>query len=383
MDDGHEYGRSAEGEAHAQEEAHAAEEGTGAQDDAEEDGREEAGGEEDEHAPVGRARQDAEVAVPESGASAAPRVVVVSTARDEHARAVLAHLSRRRVPAALLDTARFPERAALALRLGGGGWRGGLRQRRAGAVDASRIGAVWWRRPEPYEVAFRGPAADGAYCAADAAVRALLRGRDVLWVNDPDREEPADEKPGQLALAARLGLAVPDSLVTNDPAAARAFVRERAEGETVHKNVTSARALWRTTALARERDRALFASVRHLPLLFQERVPAAADVRVTVVGERLFAAEIDTPGRAPRVDHRSRIARARFRAVHLPRDVEAKVRRLVARLGLAYAAVDLVRRPDGEHVFLEVNPSGEWLFVERRTGQRITAAVADLVARGA
>jgi glutathione synthase/RimK-type ligase-like ATP-grasp enzyme len=66
--------------------------------------------------------------------------------------------------------------------------------------------------------------------------------------------------------------------------------------------------------------------------------------------------------------------------VSLPARLEERLRRLVRALGLAYAAVDLRRRPDGEHVFLEVNPGGQWLFVEQRTGQRITEAMADLLA---
>ncbi|HEX7487613.1 MAG TPA: alpha-L-glutamate ligase, partial [Anaeromyxobacteraceae bacterium] len=80
------------------------------------------------------------------------------------------------------------------------------------------------------------------------------------------------------------------------------------------------------------------------------------------------------------LDFRPDLQRARYRAVALPTGVERRLRRMVRELGLAYAALDLRRRPDGEHVFLEVNPGGQWRFVEQRTGQRITEAVADLLA---
>ena len=315
-------------------------------------------------------------------AGAGSPVLVVSGPQDGHARAVLAELARRRVPAEVVDTARFPGRLAVALRLdGGAGWRGALRD--SGRPLDPRGGTVWWRRPEPYRLhpAFAGPRRDGAYCAADAALSAWWRSLDVRWVNDLDRELAADDKPLQLALAARVGLAVPRSCITNDPGAARAFVLERPEGGTIHKNVVAARALGRTTAVARAGDRALFASVRRLPLLFQERVPAAADVRATLVGDEVFAAEIDFPGGRPALDWRPALRRARVRPVRLPSGVEAGLRRLVRELGLVYGAVDLRRRPDGEHVFLEVNPSGQWLFVERRTRQPITAAVAAALAR--
>jgi glutathione synthase/RimK-type ligase-like ATP-grasp enzyme len=234
--------------------------------------------------------------------STGSKVLVVAPAGDDHAWAVRAALRRRGVPVALLDTNRFPERASLAAALGpgrGAGWTGALNAGRRERIEASEVGAVWHWRPEPYRVdaQFVGPRRAGAFCAAEAALRAFWAALDAAWVNDRASDAAADDKPRQLALAAGLGLAVPLSLVTNDPAAARAFVRSRADGETIHKNVTSAPALWRTTVLARHGDRALFASVRHLPLLFQERVRAEADVRLTVVGDELFATEITLPTR--------------------------------------------------------------------------------------
>jgi hypothetical protein len=38
------------------------------------------------------------------------------------------------------------------------------------------------------------------------------------------------------------------------------------------------------------------------------------------------------------------------------------------------------RTPAGEHIFLEVNPAGQWLFMEQRTGQGITDAFAQHLA---
>jgi glutathione synthase/RimK-type ligase-like ATP-grasp enzyme len=67
-------------------------------------------------------------------------------------------------------------------------------------------------------------------------------------------------------------------------------------------------------------------------------------------------------------------------AIDLPQAVADGLRALMSRLGLAYGAIDLRRRSDGEHVFLEVNPAGQWLFVEERTGQPITEQVAAALA---
>ncbi|HEX7623340.1 MAG TPA: alpha-L-glutamate ligase, partial [Anaeromyxobacteraceae bacterium] len=215
-------------------------------------------------------------------------------------------------------------------------------------LEAERLGTVWWWRPQPY-ASPRGTSEarrDALFCAAEGALGAFWAGTPARWVNDRACDEAADDKARQLAVAARIGLRVPRTLVTNDPAAARAFVAERLEGETIHKNLTSAAGIWRPTALLRRGDRALFASLRQLPLMFQERVRAEADVRVTVVGDELFAAEIVS--RDPdTLDFRPDLQRARYRAVALPAGIERKLRRMVRELGLAYAALDLRRRPDG------------------------------------
>ena len=61
----------------------------------------------------------------------------------------------------------------------------------------------------------------------------------------------------------------------------------------------------------------------------------------------------------------------------MPDEVVVKLRAFMGVLGLIYSAIDMRLTPDGEYVFLEVNPAGQWLFIEDRTGQPITAAVAE------
>lgn len=315
-----------------------------------------------------------------------PPVLVIAGAGDGHARAVLRRLAAAGVPAERLDLARFPGALRLDLRTSARGrWAGRLEGGNGAAVDGG-VRAVWWRRARPFALPLppSGPRWAGVYCACQAAMSAFWPTLEhALWVNHPEADAAADHKPRQLALARRLGLATPESCITNDPAAARDFIARRPPGETIHKNVTSAPAIGRNVRVARADDAALLDSVRHLPLLLQERVRAAADLRVTVVGDDLFAAAIDFPdGRAP-LDWRAGLRRARVRRARLPHDVRERLLRFTRALGLAYAAVDLRRRADGEHVFLEVNPAGQFLFVERRTGQPIADALAALLARGA
>jgi hypothetical protein len=168
--------------------------------------------------------------------------------------------------------------------------------------------------------------------------------------------------------------------VTNDPAAARAFLAVRRL--TVYKALHPERALWRETRLVGSAERRALGAVRIAPVIFQEHVLGDRDVRVTVVGEELFATAIEPRGAAYPWDYRFSWAEASVTACCLPARVGRSVRRLVDRMGLSYAAIDLRRRPDGEHVFPEVNPGGQWLGFAERTGQPIAAAVARLLVGG-
>jgi len=73
------------------------------------------------------------------------------------------------------------------------------------------------------------------------------------------------------------------------------------------------------------------------------------------------------------------VASARIEAVELPDEVQALLHALMARLGLVYGAIDMRLTPDDRYVFLEINPAGQWLFVEQESGQAIAAALARLL----
>jgi glutathione synthase/RimK-type ligase-like ATP-grasp enzyme len=203
----------------------------------------------------------------------------------------------------------------------------------------------------------------------------LLASLDAGWMNDPWRDEVASHKPRQLALAEALGLPVPPTLVTSDPAAARAFLAAHRRSGAIHKALHAAPDDWRPTRRVGKPDLERLEALPLAPAIFQAFVPGV-DVRVTAVGRRLFAAAIDARRTASPDDFRLGWYEARVSPLALPGPLAARLRRLVAALGLEYAAIDLRRRPDGRWAFLELNPAGLWLFVEQRLGLPITAAVA-------
>jgi glutathione synthase/RimK-type ligase-like ATP-grasp enzyme len=311
-------------------------------------------------------------------------IAVVSYPGDPHAEAVIGHLREAGVPVTLLDLSDLPDRATLTIGYENGG-PPRLEYRREGEppLDLRSIRTLWWRRPQVADPAGIVDADVHAFAVNEwqEAVNGLWQLLDARWVNDPVRDEVAARKALQLRVAAEVGLRVPRTLVTSDPDQARAFIEARDGAGTIFKTFACTHEIWRETRLVRDDELGLLDAVRLAPVIFQEYVPADVDLRITAVGGRLFAAAIHSQTTDYPVDFRMSLGQADVAPATLPAEVEERLLELMDRLGLAYGAIDMRRTPAGEHVFLEVNTAGEFLFVEDRTGQPIARAVAELLAR--
>jgi glutathione synthase/RimK-type ligase-like ATP-grasp enzyme len=286
--------------------------------------------------------------------------------------------------AVLLDLADFPQRATIQLSY----MDVVCEQRltvRGESVRLADCKAVWWRRPQgfvPHAEIERASHRQFVSNESQEAFAGLWEGLDALWVNAPRRDLRAGRKAYQLRLAQQLGLRIPGTVITNEPGEALAFIRERGPDRVIYKAFTATQEEWRETRLLRADALDHLDHVRYAPVIFQEYVDADVDVRVTMVGERAFAAAIHSQESAYKVDFRMDWRNTRVDALALPDEVERLLRTLMTELGLVYGAIDMRRTPAGEYVFLEVNPAGQWLFIEERTGQPITQTLADVLAHG-
>ena len=310
-------------------------------------------------------------------------ILILSAEADVHARRVMEVLDEMGREHWLMDLSEFPVQSSLSLGYGmNGGRMRRFRDARERSCDLDAVRAVWWRRPQPFRLDPQVQEQQHqmfALTECREVFQGLWRTLDASWINDPMLDDMAHRKTYQLELAESIGLSVPRTLVTNDPSDARAFIQEQGVGRTIYKPFTGTPAAWRETRLVGEDEVTKLDLVRLAPLIFQEYIEGV-DIRVTVVGDRIFPAEVDVSQGDYPVDFRMNMDQATIGATELPRDVEQKLHTLMKRLGLVYGAVDFRRRADGEHVFLEINPAGQWLFVELQTGQPIARAVAERLA---
>lgn len=319
---------------------------------------------------------------------------MVTDAQDDTANAVVAGLEHFGVPWARFNQAEFPERAELALHPGDPG-AGCLLGPDGDPVPIRDIRTVWIWHPRPADAraGLDGPERTFATEACRCACRSFLDllGYDRFMVNPPWARDLAGDKAHQLRLAVDAGLRVPETIITNSPARARAFCARFPE--TVFKLLNPPRidygdrARWIGTRLLDRGDLEALEGLRRCPGIFQPRIPKRFDLRVTVVGNRVFAAEIHSQA-DPRgaVDFRMALAEdpgALPHAVHrLPGEIRERILVLARKLDLVYCAVDMVVTPRGEYVFLEVNPSGQYGWIEHWTGLPITYALVRMLAHG-
>lgn len=311
-------------------------------------------------------------------------ILIISEQQDPHAQAVMAALTRRgERDVRLLDFRDFPMRMTLGMRIGRSQpGRFALRFPDGAVVDMSQVKSVWWRRPQAFGLPSEGLTPEARHFALSetaTAFQGMWQASRALWVNDVVRDAAASHKPWQLEVARDVGLSIPETLITNDPQTALGFWTEH-DGEVVYKPFLQTWHAWRETRkLSREEIR-LLPAVRTAPVIFQRLVPGAADLRVTVIADRVLAAAVDLSKLEYKLD--VRLNQQAYETHALPAEIEQRLLALMRRLGLEYGAIDLRQTPEGEYVFFEVNTAGQFLFVEHACGLPIADALAARLAEG-
>lgn len=300
-------------------------------------------------------------------------------------------LNARGVPLFRCDAAEFPQTLALAARLQER-WTGYLRSEHR-EVRLESIRSVYYRRPTRFAFPpdMKGPARRFAESEARLGFGGVLASLscfwlNCFWLNHPSRMADAEYKPLQLQVAARCGLTVARTLVTNDPSDAEAFATCLG-GPMVYKSLSGGpialhdglRSLYTSVVPPGEHADPSIARTAHL---LQEWIPKRHDVRLTVVEEEPFAVEIHAHSDEGRVDWRADYASHEYRVGTVPDDVRKGAAALLHELGVNFGAFDFAVTLDGEWVFLEVNPNGQWGWLEHATGLPIGSAIASALERG-
>ena len=320
-------------------------------------------------------------------------ILILTDDSDPHADYVEQKLRLRQADSIRVDPGEFPSHAEASLTYSADGKSQFTFLAGTKRVDLRDVRSVWSRRPTPSipdnDITDK---LQREYVTEECKIflRDVWTATECFWVPAPDLVlQKAEHKALQLRIAGSLGFELPPTLFTNNPEDFLEFYQQH-NGRIVSKLVSSSfykftgTTFNRYTQVVSKRDIAYARTIRLCPVIFQAYVPKRVGLRITVVGQKVFAAEIHSQqSNHTRHDWRryDRYKTPYFQH-DLPGDVERRCIQLVEKLGLCYGAIDMVLTPDGRYVFLEINPNGQYLWIEKLTGLAISDAICDLLISG-
>jgi glutathione synthase/RimK-type ligase-like ATP-grasp enzyme len=318
-------------------------------------------------------------------------ILIVTEANDLHASAVAEALERKGATVTLWATSDFPSRSEETAHFSADG----EKALRIAGPDLDLVSpcfdVVWRRRPtyvlDPKALHPADRTFANNECSLFRSALFHLLASGAFWVNPLAGAARAGSKLLQHEAAAQVGLKMPETLFTNSIREIRALLARRRE--VIYKPLSSGG--WKNsesdflpyTALVTEETLVAEAVLRQTPGIFQELVPKAYELRITVIGNRVFTAKIlSQETRMGRLDWRRSYDELRLEPAQLPLEIEERCIALLDELGLVFGCLDFIATPDGQLVFLEVNEMGQFLFVERYCGLPLLDAFSEFLLQG-
>ncbi|MCU0659807.1 MAG: MvdD family ATP-grasp ribosomal peptide maturase [Polyangiaceae bacterium] len=236
--------------------------------------------------------------------------------------------------------------------------------------------AIWYRRArwaEGLPMTMERQLRNGCIIESEALLRGAMAAAPCFVLDPPEQVRRCGHKTWQLRVAKQVGLATPRTLITNNPDEVRAFAASCPGGVVtkmmgafhVFNDQGEEQVVFTTTLTEAHLEK--LDGLRYAPMVFQEKIPKALELRITVIGNKIFTAAVDSQ----RVDGAETDWRQRGLTLleswvnyDLPPDIERRLIAYMHHTRMQYSAIDIIVDPDGRHVFLEANPAGECYWLE-------------------
>ena len=257
------------------------------------------------------------------------------------------------------------------------------------SFNSQDVLSVWFRRPKDIEVSHLE---EGSQAFIKSQCNALLRGLyfcthdTAMWVNPLPSLHRARIKLQQLQLAKKLGMKIPKTLVTNNPQEVLKFFEKNPKVCTKSLDEPNFEidghifpVYTRLIDFNEIKDN--IEGIKICPTLFQEYIEKTYELRINVIGDRIFAlamcsqdnelSQIDFRGLSP--------ANMKQQLVEIPDILKKQIKKFVKHQGLVFSAMDFIFTPNNEYIFLENNCNGQWQWVDQVANGKISDAMIDLL----
>lgn len=308
--------------------------------------------------------------------------VILTNSIDTHAHILVPEIERLKGKVYRFDTDRLhthfqlnlhPEKASFSL------------ETPVGTIESENIFSLWIRRPYDFAFDVTDPKSKFIKREIVNVIRSISQyvPKNTLIVDHPEAVNRASNKIPQLKDACKFNLKIPDSIITNSPTIAKQFMKKHRRnvivkpisiGTTEYGNQAF-------TIFTKKVDNSLDLSlVRNCPTLFQENIRKKSELRITIIGNKVFAVELDSQ-KIPeaQTDWRQaadKIGKIPHKVVKLPHKIEKSLIDLKNYYGLNFGAIDMAKNEKGEYIFFELNPAGQFLWLDQVTDLNMAKEMA-------
>lgn len=316
-----------------------------------------------------------------------PALLIVTNRSDVHADELIRRFHDSSVTVFRLNTEDVFKKVRVTLEIAPDGqWSGRIENEAGRQVCLQDVKVAWIRRPDYSHGDLEALIDKFIVAEIRALIDCILAIPDIKFINEDFDARRAKTKAQQLIASGRLGIKVPRTIVTNSASDLKKFV-DAAYGDLLVKPIYTSNFCIggvKHGIFSRKVSREELLNVAHLvvnsPTQIQDYIEKAYELRITVVGDNVFPIRIDSQtNEVTRIDWRVRTSLNPHSIMDIPREIGDFCRKFVKCQNLVYGAMDFIVQPDGEFVFLENNPSGQYLWLESETGAPITEALVDYI----
>lgn len=288
------------------------------------------------------------------------------------------------------DVDRYPLHAKLSSVFTNGQWRIILKDGMT-HYDLENISSVWYRRSHHIGKGLKDLMEQSYFTAAIGELKrsfyGMIEGLNCFQMEKYSTYRRLDSKEEQLKIALKCGMGIPESCITNSPEELIAFIQQ-VKGPVITKMQSS------FSLYQKDREQVVFTNeilsehlkelegLKYCPMTFQQKIEKALELRVTIVGDQLFAFSIDSQNKEhAKIDWRKEGVDLvdQWKPFHLPSHVKMQLLQFMDIYGLNYGAIDLILTPDDDYYFLELNPAGEYFWLDKLCSHAISKQIASVL----
>lgn len=320
------------------------------------------------------------------------QVLVVTSKTDVTADLVVSALQSKRAKVVRFNVEDYPPINRISIKAKDSSLEGFIYTERFGLQRLSDFRSIYYRPHEPPGIPSEVLGNESKKYIEEqslAGLHYLIDSFTGFCVSKPSFIRSATSKTLQMKLAQKLGIRVPNTLITSDPKEFYEFY-EKNNREVIAKNLINEGVVQEMAGFIyanklSEESLKYIDLLRFCPAIFQEYIQKELELRVTVIGREVFPVEIDSQSREEtKIDWRKYNLKnpPPHRLHKLPRKMERALCSMLDYFELEFGAFDLILTPGDEYVFLELNANGQWGWIQYMTGLPLKEKLADLLIAG-